>query len=137
MGGVMTWIYEEELRHVRAVNADLLAALKNLLELLEGQASHAARWPDAEAARAAIAKAEEREWMPKNRDELTDFLMHIPFFDGWAVTSADALLSALDKAGLCVVPKEATPEMIGDADPDAYRDGHARMCAASPFAVKP
>lgn len=53
---------EESRANARLVAAapDLLAALRNLIELVEVRAPEAARWPDVEAARQAIAKAEGR-----------------------------------------------------------------------------
>jgi hypothetical protein len=108
------------------------------------------------------------ETMPKNRDELRDFMARVVYDTGesakhlpWEkfraempqnswLAEAETILSALDKAGLAIVPKEPTIEMIRASDanqlesaahsygsPPATGEEWSVMLSASPYSVKP
>jgi hypothetical protein len=80
--------------------------------------------------------------MPKTREELRDWLTKLlaDTSDRLVWHQADEVLSALDKAGIELVPKRLSPEMydacfINQAeDPD---DIWSAVLSASPYTVKP
>jgi hypothetical protein len=96
--------------------------------------------------------------MPMTREELREFLAREVFIatcrkldmteeDGIVVSGADheqfteyvdAWLSALDKAGLAIVPKEPTPEQLALTATSQFDYSHEyrEMVAASPYSVK-